>query len=281
MNGASAARDHRGELVHERRAAVTNAGAEQLRQVRAIGPYIMSCPIMAVTSAIATSAGPRWISPKNGNAHDEREHRARQVDRAPPDAIRDSADQNGMATRPTTEAERSRRQHRRAGVAAASSRRSPGRTPCRRRTKHVLGEAHAHPDQQLPRVLAEHVAQRRRVTPRPPALSRANAGVSSTRRRTNSPTAISTTRDRNGTRQPHARNVALGQRADSSANTPVDSSSPAGTPICGQRRGARAVRRPECSTAISTAPPHSPPTPKPWTNRSSTSRIGAQTPIEA
>jgi hypothetical protein len=36
-----------------------------------------------------------------------------------------------------------------------------------------------------------------------------------------------------------------------------------------------------CSTDISTAPPHSPPTPMPWAMRSSTRMTGAQMPMAA
>ena len=69
--------------------------------------------------------------------------------------------------------------------------------------------------------------------------------------------------------------------ACTSANTPVESSRPAGTPICGHEP--KKPRRPfgACSTDISTAPPHSPPTPMPCAKRSTTSSIGATTPIDA
>ena len=47
------------------------------------------------------------------------------------------------------------------------------------------------------------------------------------------------------------------------------------------RTRSRAGRRSPCSAAISTAPPHSPPTAKPCSSRQASSRIGAATPIVA
>ena len=56
-------------------------------------------------------------------------------------------------------------------------------------------------------------------------------------------------------------------------------STPTGNPSC--TSDPYSPRRPAgaCSTTISTAPPHSPPKPMPWMNRSTTSNSGAQTPI--
>jgi hypothetical protein len=61
-------------------------------------------------------------------------------------------------------------------------------------------------------------------------------------------------------------------------NAISDRISPAGLPSCAN--DAKNVRRPcgACSPAISTAPPHSPPTAMPCTTRSSTSKTGASMP---
>ena len=96
----------------------------------------------------------------------------------------------------------------------------------------------------------------------------------------NRPTPTRIALARNGTRQPHAMNAASLVIACTSAKTAVESSRPAGTPICGHEP--KKPRRPfgACSTDISTAPPHSPPTPMPCAKRRTTSRIGARMPIE-
>jgi hypothetical protein len=86
---------------------------------------------------------------------------------------------------------------------------------------------------------------------------------------------------RNGTRHAHALKVASDVSARTSANTVVESARPAGTPICGHEPKKPRLFLGACSTAISTAPPHSPPTPMPCTKRRVTSRIGAITPIDA
>jgi hypothetical protein len=54
---------------------------------------------------------------------------------------------------------------------------------------------------------------------------------------------------------------------------------PSGTPICGNDPKKLRLSTGACSTAMSAAPPHSPPAEKPCARRSMTSRIGAQTPI--
>jgi hypothetical protein len=91
---------------------------------------------------------------------------------------------------------------------------------------------------------------------------------------------MSSTLRRNGTRQPQARNSASDSRLESSAKMPVASRRPAGTPIWGQLPESPRFPSGECSTAMRTAPPHSPPTPKPCTKRSVTSSTGAHTPID-
>ena len=80
-------------------------------------------------------------------------------------------------------------------------------------------------------------------------------------------------------RQPQERKAASEVTAPISDSTPLASSSPIGTPTCGQLAlSPRRLGSPD-SRVISTAPPHSPPSPSPCRNRSVTSRIGAQTPI--
>ena len=81
-------------------------------------------------------------------------------------------------------------------------------------------------------------------------------------------------------RQPQLRNSSS-ESPDTARNARFDVSTPTGTPNWA-KLPYRARRRDEaCSVAMSTAPPHSPPTPKPCTRRSSTSRIGAPMPIAA
>ena len=60
---------------------------------------------------------------------------------------------------------------------------------------------------------------------------------------------------------------------------PVDISPPTALPICAKLPKKPRRLPPECSVAISTAPPHSPPTARPCTKRSTTISIGAHTPM--
>ena len=76
-------------------------------------------------------------------------------------------------------------------------------------------------------------------------------------------------------RQPHARNASPGAMTAISAMLPEARSRPSGTPICGE-----APKRPRlvfgaCSTAMSTAPPHSPPAEMPCRMRRRISSMGA------
>ena len=85
----------------------------------------------------------------------------------------------------------------------------------------------------------------------------------------------STMLTRKQARQPQARNASSGS-SPASENAPAASTSPPGTPMWAKlpkkpRRSAGAY-----STASSTAPPYSPPTPMPWSTRSTTSAIGAE-----
>ena len=82
------------------------------------------------------------------------------------------------------------------------------------------------------------------------------------------PTNTRTTLARNGMRQPQARNCSSVVRRVISASAPLASTMPAGAPNC-----AKLVVKPRRfgsvhSPAISTDPLHSPPTLRPWTNRS-------------
>ena len=63
------------------------------------------------------------------------------------------------------------------------------------------------------------------------------------------------------------------------ASTTVDRTAPAGAPMLAKLAEKPRLFSSECSSAISAAPPHSPPTAKPWMSRSRISRIGASTPM--
>jgi hypothetical protein len=115
----------------------------------------------------------------------------------------------------------------------------------------------------------------------PSSLTCWNAGDSMIFRRMNRPTPTSTIEIRNGIRQPQAMNWSSVVALCTMVNASVESSRPAGTPICGQLPKKPRLPLGACSTDISTAPPHSPPTPMPCAKRSTTSRIGAARPIVA
>ena len=108
-----------------------------------------------------------------------------------------------------------------------------------------------------------------------------NSGLSAMVIRIHSPTSTSTPLSRNGTRQPHDRNAASVVSAPISDRTPLASSSPMGTPTCGQLALSPRRRSSPDSSVMRTAPPHSPPRPSPWRKRSATSRTGAHTPMVA
>lgn len=82
-------------------------------------------------------------------------------------------------------------------------------------------------------------------------------------------------------RQPHASNAESAMVAASTARTAVASRLPQGTPACGQDAQNPRHRGWPCSETSSTAPPHSPPSAKPWTSRSAISSSGAATPMVA
>ena len=82
-------------------------------------------------------------------------------------------------------------------------------------------------------------------------------------------------------RQPQARNASSGSRL-ASEKAPAGEEQPAGyADVRGASRRSRVCSAGAYSTASSTAPPYSPPTPIPCSTRSTTSRIGAHTPIES
>ena len=109
-------------------------------------------------------------------------------------------------------------------------------------------------------------------------LMASNAGDSLRLTRTKMPTPTSRMLTRNGTRHPHASSSASGSPT-ASANMPMAARLPSGLPICTMLPNS--PRRPggAFSTTISTAPPHSPPSPTPCRNRRNTSRSGAAMPI--
>ena len=82
-------------------------------------------------------------------------------------------------------------------------------------------------------------------------------------------------------RQPQATNCSGVSSELSTSSVDVARIMPTGTPICGY--GPKKPRRSigACSTAMSAAPPHSPPAEKPCRMRSRISRIGAAMPIAA
>ena len=82
-------------------------------------------------------------------------------------------------------------------------------------------------------------------------------------------------------RQPHALNASSDWTAARIHSTPVANRLPSATPACGHDDQNPRRESSPCSAAIRTAPPHSPPTAKPWTRRQASSRIGAPMPMLA
>ena len=151
----------------------------------------------------------------------------------------------------------------------------------------VLRHACAHRDQHVTPVVPEHGDERQLLGLRGTSALRASAcasaslktGDSSTDSRIHRPTITSTPDSRNGIRQPQLPNAASDSTAVSSDSTPVASSCPAGAPVCGHEAQNPRRRASPCSDTSSTAPPHSPPSAKPWTSRSTVSSTGAAVPI--
>ena len=114
---------------------------------------------------------------------------------------------------------------------------------------------------------------------RPCSRSLANTGVSSTPVRMYRPTNTSAALSRKGTRQPQLRKASSLVANDITDNAPLASTMPAGAPSW-----AKLVVKPRRfgsvhSPAISTAPPHSPPTPMPWMMRKNVSSTAPQMPM--
>lgn len=82
-------------------------------------------------------------------------------------------------------------------------------------------------------------------------------------------------------RQPQEVKAASDSTAVSSDSTPVASNCPAGAPVCGHEAQNPRRRASPCSDTSSTAPPHSPPSAKPCTRRSTVSSTGAAVPTVA
>ena len=80
---------------------------------------------------------------------------------------------------------------------------------------------------------------------------------------------------RNGTRQPHDSMSASGSAATAAIATD-DRIRPAPTPVCGRLPNSPLRPFGACSTAISTAPPHSPPTAIPCRKRIAIKSAAAQ-----
>jgi hypothetical protein len=108
----------------------------------------------------------------------------------------------------------------------------------------------------------------------------AKTGDSMIRSRMNRPTNTSTMLKRNGTRQPHDTKSSSGSCCIS-RKIPVAINPPTALPICAKLPKKPRRPAPACSVAMSTAPPHSPPTAMPCTKRSTTMRIGAHAPMTA
>ena len=89
----------------------------------------------------------------------------------------------------------------------------------------------------------------------------------------------STALDRNGTRQPQAKNCSSVSQRESSRKIPPEQKKPIGAPSCGNMPYQARLPGGAFSVASRIAPPHSPPSPRPWPNRHSASSSGAATPI--
>ena len=105
-----------------------------------------------------------------------------------------------------------------------------------------------------------------------------NSGVSITLSRTHRPITTSTRLARNGIRHAQALNAPSAASAIA-VMAPVPSSSPTGTPTCGQLAIRPRRRWLPHSMDSSTEPLHSPPTAMPCSTRSTTRRTGAATPM--
>ena len=107
------------------------------------------------------------------------------------------------------------------------------------------------------------------------------AGVSVMVKRMYKPTAISKALPRKGMRQPQASRSSGDSEVAMARKARLAIMVPAGTPICTHEPYKPRWWAGACSTAINTAPPHSPPSARPWMMRRLSSRIGAHTPMAA
>ncbi len=101
-------------------------------------------------------------------------------------------------------------------------------------------------------------------------------GLSTTLARTYRPMPSNTIENRNGIRQPHARNCSLGISA-ASARAAVPRKAPDGPPALVKDAARPRLRVSACSSDMSAAPPHSPPIAMPWTARRMTSMSAPHT----
>ena len=85
----------------------------------------------------------------------------------------------------------------------------------------------------LRQLRAQHPADRQPGAACPTRSVFVNAGVSTSRSRTYSPTITSSADSRNGTRQPHAANDASSIVTDSTRNSAFARMKPIGAPSCG------------------------------------------------
>src|SRR5260370_7709602 len=100
--------------------------------------------------------------------------------------------------------------------------------------------------------------------PRSPcARLRWKAGVSTSCKRTYSPTSTSTALAKNGTRQPQPNNCASVRLLVINRNTPVEHKNPSGAPSCGKLPYQASFPEGPFSLAPPPTPPHSPPHPPP------------------
>ncbi|MNH26691.1 hypothetical protein D3C79_867560 [compost metagenome] len=86
---------------------------------------------------------------------------------------------------------------------------------------------------------------------------------------------------KNGRRQPHSRNFSSPRKVEISTTTPAPRTKPAIEPKSSQLPRKPRLRSGAYSATKIEAPVYSPPTEKPWAIFASSSRIGAQMPIEA
>ncbi|MNT75526.1 hypothetical protein D3C72_2144290 [compost metagenome] len=92
------------------------------------------------------------------------------------------------------------------------------------------------------------------------------------------PTAIRMIEATKGMRQPQLSSASCDMKCSRIQNTPEERNRPTGAPSCGNMPYQLRLPGGAFSVASRTAPPHSPPRPKPWPKRHSASNSGARTP---